>query len=104
MQGSCIKSFSVFVLIVFTSCNSNNKFEDERLVFDNRPITHQLDTSLGYCFQMTNSDIEERYELSILGNRLEGNGIRIITKSQQVFNVNIVGQISGVDGGRSNIG
>jgi hypothetical protein len=82
-------------VFLLTTCTNDTKFVEEGLVFDNRPLTHSFDTEIGYCFQRANTEIEERYELSIKGNRLIGNGTRLKVKNQQATIIKVLGQISG---------
>lgn len=86
---------SLFILFLCAACKSEVKDQGQQLIFDDRPVSHQLDTAVGYCYQMANASVEERYEFSILGNRLEGKGTRIYTATQKVYQINVVGQIDG---------
>lgn len=54
---------------------------------------HQLDTSVGYCFQLGGGVIDEVLQLRIKGNRIKGTGIRIYTASQDAYDLNIDGVI-----------
>lgn len=82
-------------VFLLTGCTNETKFAQEGLSFEDIPPTHALDTAIGYCFQRANTEIVERYELNIKGNRLAGNGTQLKVKSQQSTLFKVVGQING---------
>jgi hypothetical protein len=58
------------------------------------PITHTLDTTVGYCFQLSENSIAEGIEIRIKGNKIEGEGIRVYLSSQTTYRLNIQGVLN----------
>lgn len=56
--------------------------------------THQLDTTIVYCFQTGGAGIEERIEIYVKGNRVKGTGLRVYAETQETYQLNIDGLIN----------
>lgn len=61
----------------------------------NEPITHTLDTTVGYCFQLVDNSIAEGVEISIKGNKLAGEGKRVYLSSQKTYQLRVEGTLDG---------
>lgn len=61
----------------------------------NGPITHTLDTSVGYCFQLFENGLAEGVEIEIKGNKIIGAGRRVYLSSQTTYNLKVEGILSG---------
>jgi hypothetical protein len=62
---------------------------------ENGPITHTLDTTVGYCFQLFENSIAEGFELRIKGNKIEGEGRRAYLSTQTTYHLRIEGTLEG---------
>lgn len=61
----------------------------------NEPISHSLDTSIGYCFQLSDKSITEGIEVVIKGNKIEGEGKRVYLSSQKTYRLKVEGVLDG---------
>lgn len=59
------------------------------------PITHTLDTAVGYCFQLFENSIVEAVEIGIKGNKIEGEGNRVYLSNQTTYRLRIEGTLTG---------
>lgn len=62
---------------------------------NNGPITHTLDTTVGYCFQLYENSIAEGFEIRIKGNRIEGEGRRSYLSTQTTYRLKFEGTLEG---------
>jgi len=96
-----MKLIYIYIFIIglsslFWSCETDvNNSNDPFIVEDEGPITHSLDTAVGYCFQMGKDGLEEQIEVEIHGNKIEGQGLRVYTHEQKRFRLVIEGIIDG---------
>ena len=81
-------------LFLLNSCQSDTTYSGSDDVLLNGPITHNLDTAVGYCYQMAVRSFEERIEVQIRGNKISGSGIRVFSKNQKRFRLQIEGMIN----------
>lgn len=80
-----------FLTWACTSDKSNNGTSNG----DNGPITHTLDTTIGYCFQLYGNSIAEGFELKIKGNKIVGEGNRAYLSTQTTYRLRIEGTLNG---------
>ncbi|MBL4649780.1 MAG: WG repeat-containing protein [Aureispira sp.] len=62
---------------------------------NNGPITHTLDTTVGYCFQLYENSIAEGLEITIKGNKIEGEGRRSYLNTQTTYRLKFEGILVG---------
>ncbi len=61
----------------------------------NGPITHTLDTTTGYCFQLFENSIVEALEIAIEGNKIKGAGKRVYLSTQTTYSLQVEGILEG---------
>jgi hypothetical protein len=94
LSYTVIYAFVIALSSFFWSCGTG--MNDPIAIGDGGgPITHSLDTAVGYCFQMGKNGLEEQIEVEIHGNKIEGQGVRVYTNEQKVFRLIIEGVIDG---------
>ncbi|WP_052597419.1 WG repeat-containing protein [Aureispira sp. CCB-QB1] len=59
------------------------------------PITHQLDTAVGYCFQLFEENLIEAVEIGIDGNKITGEGRRVYPSIQATYYLRFEGILNG---------
>jgi len=95
--------FTLFLLGAFASCTNDGgttygsveETDSEEALLNDGPITHNLDTSVGYCFQLGEAGIEETLEIELIGNYLRGRGIRVEVGTQTKYELILKGKING---------
>lgn len=93
--------YNIYIIITITflcllsSCQSDTNSSLPNDILLNGPLTHNLDTAVGYCYQMAVSSFEERIEVQIQGNKISGTGIRVFSENQKAFSLQIEGLING---------
>lgn len=89
--------YAVYALafwVIWSGC-TNDGSSSNGTSKGNEPITHTLDTTVGYCFQLSQNGIEEVLELVIKGNKIGGSGTRIYLGTQQVYYLTVGGVFDG---------
>lgn len=85
---------SVFIFFIFWSCGT--EVGSNQGGFDGGgPITHNLDTAVGYCFQLSTEGISEAVELKIKQNKITGEGTRAYHASQKMYRLLVEGILEG---------
>lgn len=99
MKLSYFTFFLIALAYFFTSCQNDGTQTGTDQPVDveeeDGPITHNLDTAVGYCFQMAQKGFEETVEIKLTGNKIEGRGIRIYMDKQIKYELYIEGKING---------
>jgi hypothetical protein len=62
---------------------------------ENGPITHTLDTTIGYGFQLFDNSVAEGFEIVIKGNKIKGEGKRAFLNTQTTYRLIVEGTLDG---------
>lgn len=86
-----ISILTFFLAWACTSDESTNNTSNA----GNEPISHSLDTSIGYCFQLFDNSITEVVEIVIKGNKIKAEGKRTYLSSQKTYRLTVEGMLDG---------
>ncbi|BDS11255.1 WG repeat-containing protein [Aureispira anguillae] len=94
MKSNCY-IFYALIFLTSWSCTSDTGSGGATQNDGGGPITHTLDTAVGYCFQLSKDGVEEAIELGIYNNKIKGEGVRIYRANQAVYNLIAEGILEG---------
>lgn len=87
----CFLCLMLVLGTLFQSCTNTTNDGENSDKEEDGPVLHQLDPSAGYCYQNTQLGVEEVFQLTITGNKIAGEGIRIYSITGSSFRLRIEG-------------